>query len=164
MAKATSIKQLLGVILLSWLVVIGIDFLLHASILAPLYAQPDPFLLPPDRAFASIPLGYLSFLLLAVMLVWLMNRLSIITWRDGLIFGLIIGALIWGAFMLGLLSIATINPLLALSWFLGQTVELGIAGLIAGAGLGAASLKKLALWSVVILLVSLVVGILLQNI
>jgi hypothetical protein len=42
--------------------------------------------------------------------------------------------------------------------------ELGIAGLIAGAGLGAASLKKLALWSVVILLVSLVVGILLQNI
>jgi hypothetical protein len=148
MAKATSIKQLLGVILLSWLVVIGIDFLLHASILAPLYAQPDPFLLPPDRAFALIPLGYLSFLLLAVMLVWLMNRLSIITWRDGL----------------GLLSIATINPLLALSWFLGQTVELGIAGLIAGAGLGAASLKKLALWSVVILLVSLVVGILLQNI
>jgi hypothetical protein len=164
MAKATSIKQLLGVILLSWLVVIGIDFLLHASILAPLYAKPDPFLLPPDRAFALIPLGYLSFLLLAVMLVWLMNRLSIITWRDGLIFGLIIGALIWGAFMLGLLSIATINPLLALSWFLGQTVELGIAGLIAGAGLGAASLKKLALWSVVILLVSLVVGILLQNI
>jgi hypothetical protein len=66
--------------------------------------------------------------------------------------------------MLGLLSIATINPLLALSWFLGQTVELGIAGLIAGAGLGAASLKKLALWSVVILFVSLVVGILLQNI
>jgi hypothetical protein len=164
MDESTSIKRLVGVTLLSWLVVIGIDFLFHASILAPLYAQPEPFLLPPERAFALIPLGYLSFLLLSVMLVWLMNRLSITIWEEGLIFALILGALIWGAFILGLLSIATINPLLALSWFLGQTIELGIAGLVAGAGLGAESLKKLALGAVVILFVSVVVGILLQNI
>lgn len=164
MDESISIKRLVGVTLLSWLVVIGIDFLLHASILAPLYAQPDPFLLPPERAFALIPLGYLAFLLLSMMLVWLMNRLSITTWKGGLIFALILGALIWSAFILGLLSISTINPLLALSWFLGQTIELGIAGLVAGAGLGAESLKKLALWAVVVFFVSLVVGILLQNI
>lgn len=164
MDKSTSIKKLVGVTFLSWLVVIGIDFLLHASILAPLYAQADPFLLPPERAFALIPLGYLSFLLLSVMLVWLMNRLSITSGKDGFIFALILGAFIWSAFILGLISIATINPMLALSWFLGQSIELGIAGLVIGAGLGAESLKKLALWAVVIFFVSLVAGILLQNI
>lgn len=164
MDESTSIKRLVGVTLLSWLVVVGIDFLLHASILAPLYAEPDPFLLPPERAFALIPLGYLSFLLLSVMLVWLMNRLSITAWKGGFTFALILGALIWGAFMLGLFSIAVVNPLLALSWFLGQSIELGIAGLVVGAGLGAESLKKLALWAVAIFFISLVVGILLQNI
>jgi hypothetical protein len=164
MAKTASVKQLVGIILLSWLVAIGIDFLLHASILAPLYAQPDPFLLLPERAFALIPLGYLSFLLLTVMLVWLMDRLSITTWKDGLNFGLILGALIWGSFILGLLSIATVKPILALSWFLGQTVELGIAGLVAGIGFGAESLKKLALWAAAIFIASLVAGVVLQNI
>jgi hypothetical protein len=66
---------------------LGFDFLLHAGLLAGLYLQPSPFLLPPVTALALIPAGYLSFLLLAVLLVWLMRRLKLAGWRAGAIFG-----------------------------------------------------------------------------
>src|SRR3989304_5867940 len=48
----------LGVLgILVWVSMIAVDFFLHAGILASLYAQPSPFLLPPEAAFARIPLG-----------------------------------------------------------------------------------------------------------
>jgi hypothetical protein len=71
--------RLVGIAFLAWISVIRFDFLLHASILAPLYAEPHPFLLAPERAFALIPVGYLSFLIFVVMIVWLMIKLNIIT-------------------------------------------------------------------------------------
>jgi uncharacterized membrane protein len=69
--EKTSFWRLTGITVLAWLCVIGFDFLLHASILAPLYANPHPFLLPPERAFVLIPVGYLSFLILVILVVWL---------------------------------------------------------------------------------------------
>lgn len=39
-----------------------------------LYLQPSRFRLPLGTAFALIPVGYLLFLLLAVILVWLIAR------------------------------------------------------------------------------------------
>ena len=162
--KSTPFRRLVSIVLLSWLSVIGFDFLLHASILAPLYAEPSQFLLPPDRAFALIPLGYLSFLISTVMLVWLTSRLGIDTWRHGFIFGLILGALIWGSLTLSLLSITTAGPILMLSWFLGMTIETGIAGLVAGAGFGAQKLKKLLIRVLLFTIGSVIVGVVLQSI
>jgi len=156
-------SRILGIILLAWLAVIGFDFVLHASLLAPLYAEPDPFLLPPLRAFTLIPLGYLSFLILVILLVWLMTRLQIATWKNGFVFGLKLGSLLWGALVLSLLSITPAPALLMLAWFVGQTIELGIAGLVAGAGFGASGLKKLVLWVILFFLVCFVTGIILQN-
>ena len=52
--------------LLAWLAVIGFDLFLHAGVLAGIYSEPSPFLLPPEEAFRLIPLGYLSFLMLIV--------------------------------------------------------------------------------------------------
>ncbi|HUV28132.1 MAG TPA: hypothetical protein VMW34_12270 [Anaerolineales bacterium] len=69
--------RLAGITLLSWLSVIGLDFLLHASILASLYVEPHPFLLPPERAFTLIPYGYLSFLIFVILVVWLIVKLEI---------------------------------------------------------------------------------------
>lgn len=51
--------------LLSWLSMLGFDFFLNAGLLARLYLEPSPFLLPPAEAFRRIPIGYLSFLLTA---------------------------------------------------------------------------------------------------
>ena len=149
---------------LALLAVIGFDLFLHAGALASWYARPSPFLLPPEEAFRLIPLGYLSFLILIVLLIWLMLRLDLVGWRVGMVFGLKIGALIWGALTLGLLSISTASPSLLLGWFLGQTVELGIAGMVLGSGLATDRLRSLLVKVVVFFVVTVVLAIILQNI
>jgi hypothetical protein len=140
--------------LLAWLAMIGFDFFLHAGLLARLYVEPSPFLLPPVQAFALIPVGYLSFWLFVVLLLWLMTRLGVFGWRRGFVFGLELGALTWGAFVLGLLSISTASLPLLIGWFVGQTVELGIGGAVVGSGLAGTSLRRLLL-SIVVFVVGL---------
>jgi hypothetical protein len=131
--------------LLAWLSMIGFDFFLHAGVLARLYVEPSTFLLPPERAFALIPVGYLSFLGLAILLIWLMAGVGIRGWRQGMVFGLKLGALTWGALVLGLFSVSTASPALLIGWFLGQTIELGIAGTVAGSGFTGVRLGRLFL-------------------
>ncbi len=157
-------KRILHAVLLSWIIMVGVDFTLHAGLLNEVYTTESPFLLPPERAFALIPLGYLSFLILAGFLVWLLLRLGIRDARSAGKIGLMFGAVVWGALMLGLLSIATADPILLLSWWLGQTLELGVGGAAAGFVLGGADLRKVWLGVVVVFIILVVVGILLQNI
>ena len=158
-----SFRRLAGIAFLAWISVIGFDFLLHATFLAPLYAEPHPFLLSLERAFALIPVGYLSFMIFVVLILWLMVKLKITNWKEGLFFGLKLGALIWGALTLSLLSITSAPLILMVGWFLGQTVETGIAGLVIGAGLGAEKLKSLLIWIVLFVLGAIVLGVILQN-
>ena len=113
---------------LALLAVIGFDLFLHAGVLASWYARPSPFLLPPEEAFRLIPLGYLSFLILIVLLIWLMLKLDLVGWRVGMVFGLKVGALIWGALTLGLLSISTASPSLLLGWFWDRRWNLELLG------------------------------------
>jgi hypothetical protein len=155
--------QLLGITLLSWLSVIGFDFLLHGGIVAPLYAEPHPFLLPPERAFALIPAGYLAFLILTILLLWLMMKLGINTWQDGLLFGLKIGALIWGAVVISLISISTAPLFLMVAWFVGQSIEMGLSALVIGAGLASENLRRLTAWVLLFFILAFALGILLQN-
>ncbi len=157
-------RHLVKIGLLAWLAVIGFDLFLHAGVLASLYSEPSPFLLPPEEAFRLIPLGYLSFLVLIVLLIWLMPRLSIVGWKGGLVFGLIVGAIIWGALSLGLLSISTASPILLLGWFLGQTAELGIAGMVLGSGFATERLRPLLVKVTIFFVVTVTLGIILQNI
>ena len=149
---------------LALLAVIGFDLFLHAGALANWYARPSPFLLPPEEAFRLIPLGYLSFLIFIVLLIWLMLRLDLVGWKVGMVFGLKVGVLIWGALTLGLLSISTASPSLLLGWFLGQTVELGIAGMVLGSGLATDRLRSLLVKVVVFFGLTVVLAIILQNI
>ena len=158
------IRSLVKIGLLAWLAVIGFDLFLHAGILADLYSKPSPFLLPPEEAFRLIPLGYLSFILLIVFLLWLMLRLNVVGWRAGLVFGLKVGALISAAGTLGLLSISTASVSLLVGWFLGQTVELGIAGMVLGSGLSTNRLRSLLVKVVIFLIAMGALAIWLQNI
>ncbi|MFC1915917.1 hypothetical protein ACFLW4_04405 [Chloroflexota bacterium] len=93
-----------------------------------------------------------------------MTRLDIVGWRAGLVFGLKIGAIIWGALVLGLLSISTASVSLLAGWFLGQTVEIGIAGMVMGSGLSTNRLRSLLVKVVIFFVVMVVLAILLQNI
>lgn len=155
--------RLLTTVLLAWLAMLGFDFFLHAGLLAWLYVDPSPFLLAPTEAFRRIPIGYLSFLLSAVLLVWLMARLKVIGWRRGLSFGLKLGALIWGLYALALFSISTANTFLLGGWFFGQTIEYGLAGAVAGKGLAEGKYRRLSV-EVALLIMSLAaITIVMQN-
>jgi tryptophan-rich sensory protein len=149
--------------LLAWMSMIGFDFFLHAGVLAPLYAVENPFLLPPERAFALIPIGYLSFLGLAILLIWLMAKISIRDWKKGALFGLQLGLFAWGSLVLGLYSIATASPVLLLGWFLGQTIELGIAGAVVGHGFATGKLRGLLFKVILFVFLMIVAGIIWQN-
>ena len=71
-------RGIVGVGLLAFLAVIGFDLFLHGGLLSPLYAKETPFLLPLAVAFKRIPLGYVSFAILLLMLEWLMIRLKVV--------------------------------------------------------------------------------------
>ena len=157
-------KRHIALIALAWLIMIGFDFLIHAGILAPLYREPHPFLLPMEDALKLIPLGYASFLLLAVLLGWLMERQRVESARSGFLFAVKIGILAWGAFCLGLLSISSAPAGLLLGWFAGQAIEMGLGGLIIGAGRGRERIGALTGLVVLTVLLMLVLGIVLQNI
>jgi hypothetical protein len=142
---------------------LGFDVLLHGGLLAKFYVEPSPFLLPPQMAFRYIPLGYLSFLILAILLVWLMVKLDVRGWRGGFLFGLKLGALVWGSMVVGLMSISTADWALLFGWFFGQTLELAIAGLVAGLALSGMRLAWLFLIVAAFIILMFVVTVALQT-
>jgi hypothetical protein len=123
----------IGSILAAWLLSIGFDLFLHGGLLARLYLEPSPFLLPPEGAFRRIPLGYLAFLGLTIALFWLFRRLGIRGAGGGFRVGAAAGAVVWGALAVGLYSISTATIALLAGWWIGQTIELGLAGAVIGA-------------------------------
>jgi hypothetical protein len=158
-----STGRVVALIFLAWLCMVSVDFLAHAGLLASLYTQSSPFLLSPTTAFALIPLGSLSLLLLGVLLTWLMIRLKVVGWRAGALFGVKLGGLMWGALVLGLLSISTAGVLLLVGWLVGQTVELGIAGAVVGSGLEGRRVRWLLAAAVGLLMLCASATILLQS-
>ena len=158
-----SLRQRGVVTFLTWLAMVGFDFFLHAGLLSRLYTQSSPFLLTPDRAFALIPFGYASFLLLAIAMVWLVPRLGIRRASAGFLLGLQLGSLLWGALVLGLASISTASPVLLVGWFIGQTLELALGGAVVGSAIGGTGLRTLAVRVVVFTLGSFILTVALQN-
>ena len=153
--QSKPIARPIPTVLLAWLAMLGWDFFLHAGLLARFYIAESPFLLLPAQAFSRIPLGYAAFLLLAIALVWLMPRFQIASWQAAFAFGLKFGALVWGALLLGLLSITTIENPLAAAWFFGQVLELGIGAAVIYWAANRDSLRSLT-WRLLIMMLALV--------
>ena len=164
MSLKLTIKKRLALIFISWFSIIGFDLFLHAGLLARIYTRPSPFLLSADKSFLRIPLGYLSFLILAIVFVWLMESFNTAGWKKGVLFGLKFGALIWGVFVLGLYSISTAGWDLLLAWWIGQTLELGIAGIVIGEGIAGKRLSKLILWVIVFIVLMIIITFILQTV
>jgi len=148
-AKRRTVKssRMLLSIAAAWMLSVGFDLFLHGGLLARLYVGASPFLLAPVEAFRRIPLGYLAFLVLTLALYWLLRRLGVRGVIAGFRYGIAAGGVVWGAFTVGLYSISTVTlPLLA-GWWIGQTVELGLAGAVLGAAANGVALKRI--WAIV---------------
>src|SRR3990172_814796 len=159
-----TVPRPVATVALSWVAMLGVDLFLHAGLLAPLYDWDSPFLLRPEEAFVRIPVGYLGFLVLAIALAWLLPRFDVERGRDGGLIGGAIGAVGWGALLLGLWSISTADPGLLAGWWVGQTVELGLGGYVIGSVLGGARPRTVA-WRVgAVLVVGAVSAVALQAI
>ncbi len=141
---------------------LGTDFLLHAGLLSWIYLEPSPFLLPPETMFRLIPLGYLSLLLMTVLLSWLMVRHDVDGWLKGSLFGLKLGGLMGGGGMLGLASISTAEFSLLCVWFVGQMIEIGIAGAVIGSALGGESIRRLFMMVSAFVIFSVIITLVLQ--
>lgn len=136
-------RRRLGVVFVVWLAMIGLDFVLNAALFASMYQDGGAFMLAPAEAFRRIPLGYLAFLVLAAGVTELAWRLGVATTADGIRLGLVSGLVLGAAWGLGLSSVATVSPQVALAfagiWF----ALLTAAGGVAAAGLGRSSLRGL---------------------
>ena len=150
LAEAVSRRRLLLVGFFGWVTTLGVDLFLNAGVFAWVFFEPSPFLLSPEELFLRIPLGYLSFLLITALVVWLMSSLSIAGWRAGARFGVVLGAVIHGAGVLGIASVSTASVSLLAAWFVGQTLQTGIVGAVVGQGFATSNLRHLGLLVVVL--------------
>ena len=146
---------MIGAILAAWVLSLGVDLFLHGGLLAQIYVVPQPFLLAPEEAFRRIPLGYLTFLWLTASLYWLLHRLGVRGAAAGFRYGAAAGSVVWGALVVGLYSISTASVPLLAGWWIGQTIELGLAGAVLGAA--AAGLRRGRMWALVIGVVVLLI-------
>jgi hypothetical protein len=162
-SKRKGAVRVIGVVGAAWVLSLGFDLFLHAGLLAKLYIEAGPFLLQPEVAFRRIPLGYLSFLVLTVSLYWLFHCLGIRGVASGLRHGAIVGSVVWGALAIGLYSISTAALPLLVGWWIGQSIELGLAGAVLGTAAAGVSLKRI--WIAVALAVfgCIVGAVVLQN-
>ena len=156
-------RKLVLATIAAWLLSLGVDMLLHAGLLASCYRTPTPFLLDADAAFRRIPLGYAAFLVLTFGLAWLVHRLDVRgAWR-GLRLGLATGGLVWGALALGLYSITTAPAALLVGWWLGQGIELGLAGAVLASAAAGTPLRRLFLRVGVAVVVCILLTVALQT-
>jgi hypothetical protein len=153
----------LRTVLTAWFLSVGVDVFLHGGLLARLYMIPSGFVLPADQAFRRIPLGYLAFLLLTVGLFWFCRSVDVRGVGAGWRHGFVIGIILWGALVLGLYSISTAGVPLLVGWWLGQAVELGVAGGVIGGLAAGVSFRRMLLWVTLIVFGLLVLTVALQS-
>ena len=142
---------------------LGFDFFLHGGLLARFYFAEDSFILSPLEAFRRIPIGYLGFLLLAIFLVWVLPFFKPDNWKQAFWLCIKLGTILWGGFLLGLISISSISLNLAFAWFLGQTIELGIGGVVVAMASEGPSLRRITLIVVSFVILAIAATIVLQS-
>ncbi|MGB2908335.1 MAG: hypothetical protein WBB73_14630 [Candidatus Aminicenantaceae bacterium] len=165
MSEAKEVRRFVATVVLAWLTFLALDFLVHATLLRTLWARDLPALKSPEEMFRLIPFGYLSFLLLTLLL-------GVLYWRvhpdggspvQGLRFGALVGVLFAVSNFLGWYSFLALPLDMVALTSLGYWLEFTAAGLVFGFLIPPSSIKKRA-WIVIgVVLLILVVSIVFQN-
>jgi hypothetical protein len=144
---------------------LALDFLGHAVLLASYWRATAQYWRPPSELFRLIPVGYASFGVYCVGLVWLLVRLAdgSPSVGGGLRFGAAAGLLYWGSFALGAFSVFAMPISAVLYWTLCGTVESAIAAAVAAWTFSAERPWRRVFWALLVALGIFGVGVLLQN-
>lgn len=159
-------KRFVIAILIAWMLFIGVDFLFHASIFASLWKENIAAFKSLKNLAILIPAGYLSFLLLTVLIGYLFFRIFKIKppIKEAFTFALIFGILFSLSNLLGLFSYVTI-PLKHLILFnFVYFIEIVVVTLSFYYTLFSVSLKKVIWMSILIFFILIISGIIIQNV
>lgn len=150
---------------MAWLVFLMLDFLAHASLLKSIWARELPALKSQEELFRLIPLGYLSFAFLTILIAWLYVRLysSRGSALQGLKFGAGFGLLFAVANFWGWYSFLRLPPdFVAIASFV-YFIEICGVGLILGLLVHPVSIRKRVALVLILFVFGLILGIVLQN-
>ena len=160
------IKKFVIAILIAWILFIGVDFLFHASLFAPLWKEDLPAFKPLDNMALLIPAGYTSFLLLTVLIAYLFSRIfeRKPPIKEAFKFALVFGALFTLSNLLGLFSYIAIPFKHLLLFNLLYFIEIIVVTLSLYAIVFSGNMKKSIWRSVLIFIILLIFGIIIQNV
>jgi len=149
----------------AWLVFLTLDFLAHATLLSSIWEPGHPALKAKEDLFRFIPLGYLSFLFLTLLVGWLYKRIfgSEGSAIKGLVFGATFGCFFAISNGLGWYSFLSL-PLNIVVWAnLVYFVELTAVGLVFGLLMHPVSMRK-RIWLLIgFVILCFALAIVLQN-
>ena len=96
--------------IIAWIVFIGIDFFFHASLLESLWQEEIEAIKPAIDLFILIPIGYLSFLLLTLLVGYSFTKIyqSKPSRKEVTVFSLIFGFLFSGSNFLAFIGFVNI--------------------------------------------------------
>ena len=103
-------KRKIVAVIMAWILFIGVDFLFHASLLESLWKEDLSALKSLEDLAILIPVGYLSFLLLTILIFFVYSKIfrSKPEFKESLSFGIVFGLLFSLSNLLGLYSYITL--------------------------------------------------------
>jgi hypothetical protein len=152
--------------ILAWLVFIGIDFFFHASLLQSLWEEEIVAFKPSNDLFALVPFGYVSFLLLTILVGYCFTKMfpSKPEGKQVVKFSLIFGILYSLSNLLGLYSYVNIPIKHLVSYNLVYFIEILAIVFVFYKANYRESIKKIIWYSVLTFFMLVIVGIIIQNI
>lgn len=158
-------KRLAISVLVAWVLFIGIDFLFHASLLAPIWAAEVPAIKSPTELFRLIPAGYASFLLQTILIGYLIYKVFPLEPALGEVarFGIIVGLLLAVSNALALFSYVAIPIQHLLLFNFVYLIEIVAIAIIFYYLLFAVRFRKVIGICILLFFVLIVAGIVIQN-
>jgi hypothetical protein len=152
--------------ILAWIVFIGIDFLFHASILESLWQEEIELIKPDIELFILIPLGYLSFFLLTVLVGYAFTKIyqEKPTIKEVIGFLLIFGLLFSGSNLLALFAYVDIPLKQLIIYNVVYFIEISAVIFIFHKAMFRKRIKKLIWYSILTFFVLILTGIIIQNV
>ena len=155
-----------AIAILAWIVFIGLDFLFHASLLKSLWQEKVDAFKSAEDLFILIPSGYLSFLLLTLLVGYAFTKIypTKPSGRQTARFALIFGLLYAVGNALGLYSYVNIPLKHLVVYHLVYFIEIAAVVFVFYKAYYKKSLRKAIWYALLAFFVLVVVGVILQNI